>query len=104
MMHASKSRSASFTPIFADRNASVNSHLQAYSICPLVLLHRYDQDAVSVRRGGIVTKLPQWRVARKKWLLAVEDPQVSGPVRILDVALHSRTLCHFDSCNRLSRV
>jgi hypothetical protein len=31
-----------------------------------------------VRRGGIVTKLPQWRVARKKWLLAVEDPQVSG--------------------------
>jgi hypothetical protein len=40
------------------------------------MLHRYDQEAVSVRRGGIVDKLPQWRVARKKWLLAVEDPQV----------------------------
>lgn len=60
-----------------------------------MLLNRYEQDAVSVRRGGIVAKLPQWRVARKKWLLAVEDPQVCEWValRLPDAALHQCTLC-----------
>ena len=74
-------QSALFPPyLLTTTGCQLRISLQTHSIC-LVLLYRYDQDAVSVRRGGIVTKLPQWRVARKKWLLAVEDPQVS-------VALH----------------
>lgn len=41
------------------------------------LICRYENEAVSVRRGGITAKLPQWRLNKRKWLLAVEDPQVS---------------------------
>jgi hypothetical protein len=73
---------------------------------PHVLLHRYDQDAVSVRRGGIVNKLPQWRVARKKWLLAVEDPQVSGRIALHVPMWHSITAhgANIDICSCFSRA
>lgn len=38
----------------------------------------YAKQAVSIRLGGVCTKLKAWRQARKPWLLAVEDPQEMG--------------------------
>lgn len=73
---------------------------QAGSMQSLVLPNRYDQDAVSVRRGGIVDKLPQWQVVRKKWLLAVEDPQVSCFIALQTfvLALHRCVMGKLDDC------
>ena len=42
---------------------------------------RYEREAVSVRLGGIASKLPAWRQPQRPWLLAVEDPQVATSIQ-----------------------
>ncbi|KAL4428251.1 hypothetical protein ABPG75_002340 [Micractinium tetrahymenae] len=38
----------------------------------------YAKHAVSIRMGGVCSKLKTWRHPKKPWLLAVEDPQEMG--------------------------
>lgn len=46
--------------------------------CPAGNRFSYAKQAVSIRLGGVCTKLKGWRNQRKPWLLAVEDPQEMG--------------------------